>query len=212
MRRRFRILNAFAAATAVSVGIVTLIGLLAEDGLPATLASVSLQLFIVVAALALVLGLLNLLAVHLGKLTRRENGMFYSLITILSAAGVIAVYALNPKGDDGIELRDVVFESVQVSLEAALGGLIFFFLVYAAYRLLRKGLTVNGCYFITALLIVLMGSIAFPGSDAFADLKDWLMRVPVTAGTRGILIGIAIGTVTVGLRVLTGQERAFREE
>lgn len=212
MRRRFRLLNVLSAATAISVGLITMIGLLAKEGLPATLASVILQLFIVVAALALILGLLNLLGVHFGKITRRENGMLYSLVTILSAVGVIAVYALNPKGDDGLEIRDVVFESVQVSLEAALGGLIFFFLVYAAYRMMRTGISASGCYFVTALIVVLLGAIPFRGSDAFADLRTWLMEVPVTAGARGILIGIGLGTVTVGLRVLIGQERAYREE
>lgn len=209
---RFRLLNVFAAATAASVALITLAGLLIEEGLPETLASFTLQMFIMVAALALLLGLMNLLGVHLGKITRRENGMFYSLVTILSAVGVIAVYALNPEGDNGIEIRDVVFESVQVSLEAALGGLVFFFLVYAAYRMMRQRISASGCYFTVALVLVLLGAIPLSSTTVFEDLRRWLMEVPVTAGARGILVGIGLGTVTVSLRVLVGQERAYREE
>jgi cell division protein FtsW (lipid II flippase) len=209
---RFRLLNILAASIAAGVMLVTLAGLLSEEGIPANFADVTLQLFIVTAALALLLGLINLLTVHLGKITRRENGMLYSLVTILSAAGVIAVYALNPKGEDGEEIRDVVFESVQVSLEAALGGLLFFFLVYAAYRMMRQRVSASGCYFTAALVLVLLGAIPLNDTPVLVDLRNWLMEFPVTAGTRGILIGIGLGIVTVSLRVLIGQERAYREE
>ncbi len=209
---RFRLLNLLAASIAAGVMLVTLAGLLSEEGIPATFADVTLQLFIVTAALALLLGLANLLTVHFGKITRRENGMLYSLVTILSAAGVIAVYALNPKGDDGQEIRDTVFEAVQVSLEAALGGLLFFFLVYAAYRMMRQRVSASGCYFTAALILVLLGAIPLSDTTALVDLRNWLMEFPVTAGTRGILIGIGLGIVTVSLRVLIGQERAYREE
>jgi hypothetical protein len=37
------------------------------------------------------------------------------------------------------------------------------------------------------------------------------LTVPVNAGTRGLLLGVAIGVVAVGVRVLIGQDRTFRE-
>ena len=36
------------------------------------------------------------------------------------------------------------------------------------------------------------------------------MTVPVSAGARGMLLGIALATVVTGLRVLLGQDRSYR--
>ncbi|MBZ0307510.1 MAG: hypothetical protein K8I82_15700, partial [Anaerolineae bacterium] len=70
----------------------------------------------------------------------------------------------------------------------------------------------SGCYFTAALVLVLLGAIPLNDTPVLVDLRNWLMEFPVTAGTRGILIGIGLGIVTVSLRVLIGQERAYREE
>jgi hypothetical protein len=43
------------------------------------------------------------------------------------------------------------------------------------------------------------------------QIRDWVLSVPVSAGTSGILIGVALGTVVVGLRLLLGQDRSFRD-
>jgi hypothetical protein len=110
----------------------------------------------------------------------------------------------------GEQISVRVFESVQVSLESALAALLVFFLVYAAYRLMRRRVTVWNVVFSAIVVIVLLGSIPLKGTDALADVRDWLIRVPVSAGARGLLIGVGLGTVTVGVRVLVGQDRSFR--
>jgi len=115
------------------------------------------------------------------------------------------------KGDlRGEQVSVRVFESVQVSLESALAGLVLFFLVFAAYRLMRRRVTVWSVVFSVAVVIVLLGWIPLKKTDALADVRDWIVRVPVSAGARGILIGVGLGTVTVGVRVLAGQDRSFR--
>jgi hypothetical protein len=37
------------------------------------------------------------------------------------------------------------------------------------------------------------------------------MAVPVSAGARGILLGIALATVVIGVRALIGQDRSYRD-
>ena len=39
------------------------------------------------------------------------------------------------------------------------------------------------------------------------ELSVWLMQVPVTAGWRAILIGIALGVIAMSLRLILGLER-----
>ena len=49
------------------------------------------------------------------------------------------------------------------------------------------------------VVIVLLGQVPF--FDPLTAVKDW-MTVPALAGTRGILFGVALGTVVTGLRCL----------
>jgi len=213
MRRRLRLWNVISAAIAISVALLLMSALFAPDGWLEALAALTLQLVVVTAAIAVLVGVANLLAVHLGRLRRRERGAFYSLFVILTAAAVVAIRIINLKtSDTDAPVNDVIFEAVQVSLESALAGLLFFVLVYAAYRMMHRRVTWSGVLFTAALLLVLVGWLPLKGLDVVSDLRNWLLEIPVTAGARGILIGIALGTVTVGLRVLTGQERAYREE
>jgi hypothetical protein len=107
----------------------------------------------------------------------------------------------------------VLLESVQVSIESALAGLVLFALVYGAYRMMRRRITLGATLFTVVLLILLIAALPLttPGTGALAIIRDWLMAVPVSAGSRGILLGIALATVVIGVRVLTGQDRSYRE-
>jgi hypothetical protein len=41
--------------------------------------------------------------------------------------------------------------------------------------------------------------------------RDWVVNVPVMAGSRGILLGIALGTIVSGLRLLVGVDRPYSD-
>ena len=214
--RRHRLVNFLATVTVISAGLTMLIGLVSEEGTPpADLAAFLIRLVSVIAAVAVFVGVLNLIAVHMGRSLRSEHGWPYSIITLAAALAVIVLRILDReevwKGDlRGEQVSVRVFESVQVSLESALAGLVLFFLVFAAYRLMRRRVTVWSVVFSVAVVIVLLGWIPLKKTDALADVRDWIVRVPVSAGARGILIGVGLGTVTVGVRVLAGQDRSFR--
>ncbi|WP_162909179.1 hypothetical protein [Aggregatilinea lenta] len=216
MRKPHCLLNLLATVTVISAGIVTLVGLLSEPGsAEASVASFLVQIVAVVAAVAVLIGVLNLLVVHLARVGGRGRGWFYSVIVVLSAAGVIALRVLDRldvwSGDlEGERMSLRVFESVQVSLESALAALLLFFLVYAAYRLMRRRVTIWSVIFSLAVIAVLVTWIPLEDADTLADVHDWLVRVPAGAGVRGILIGVALGTLAVGVRVLVGQDRSYR--
>ena len=99
----------------------------------------------------------------------------------------------------------------QVSVESALAGLVVFALVYGAYRMMRRRVTWAACCSRVALLIILLGALPLPQVAVLSDVRDWLLAVPVSAGARGILLGIALATVVTGVRVLIGQDRSYRE-
>lgn len=214
MRRRRARSGSVLAAFASGLAFITILGLLNQDESALAITTDGLlQLVAVTAAFAVLIGIFNLLiGVHLLRLLRLRRGWLYSLMTILAAVGVVSVYILDKNefwsGDlKGETLSPRLFQVLQVTLEAALAGLIFFFLVYAAYRLLRSRVTWSSLLFVVTLLVVLLGWL--PSSNG-AGLRDWILQVPATAGARGLLIGVGLGTVVVGIRVLTAQDRIYK--
>ncbi len=220
-----RITRISAAAIAIGFGLITLAGLLVGDGLGflsafvaalrvRDLTSLFLQLVLITVAVTVLAGLINLLMVHLRRIRQRGGGWGYSIVLVIGALAVIALTALERAGilaGDPPPTR-LLLEDLQVSIESALAALLLFALVYGAVRATRRqrfsGWTL---LFTAALLVALAGALALPGLGLLADLRGWLLAVPVSAGARGILLGIALATVVAGVRVLIGQDRSYRE-
>lgn len=201
-----RLLSLLASVLAIGIGIVTLIGLLSGAGIFAGTSNLFLQLTVITVAVTILIGILNLLGVHFRRILRRQRGWVYSIVLIVSALVVIILRLL---GAD--ETNMALLENVQVSVESALAGLLLFALVYGAYRLMRQRVTWTGTLFTLVLIIILLGALPFSEAGVLAQIRTWLLAVPVSAGARGILLGIALATVVTGIRVLIGQERSFRE-
>jgi hypothetical protein len=205
-----------ATVVAVAVGLVVLLTYFFE-----TLAGVELRPLqalllnwaTILAAVALVVGIVNLLRVHLSKVDAGGGGAVYSTLLLLAFLGALGV-SLYPPGPGG-PLGNWTFRNLIAPVEAAIGGLLFFFLVFAGYRLMRVRRSPWSLLFLGVAAVVLAGLIPFslPGAEAaaqgLADLHNWIVQVWAVAGARGIILGVALGTVATGLRVLMGADRPF---
>jgi hypothetical protein len=154
--------------------------------------------------------------VHIGRIVGRRGGWVYSIILVLSTLLVIVLTIAErantlTAAPGQRSISTILLESVQVSIESALAGLVLFALVYGALRLMRRRVTWWGMLFTLVLLIILIGALPLPGTVGLLSVRDWLMAVPVSAGARGILLGIALATVVTGVRVLIGQDRSYRD-
>lgn len=206
-------MRVLATAITIGFGLITLLALLVGDWLlsPATVAilngllSVLLELVTITLALTVLIGILNLLSVHLGRITRRQHGALPGVILILSFVLVIATYVVQRS------TSLILLEKVQVSIESALAALLLFALVYGAAGVLRRRTSLAGILFVAVVLIMLMGALPLSWLSGIAGLRDWLLAVPVNAGARGMLLGIGLATVVAGVRVLIGQDRSYRE-
>lgn len=211
---RLRLGAAITTAITISVGLFTVLGLLVTEdmgGLSAAadelsgIANFFLQLTTITIALTVLIGIINLLSVHLGRLAGRKPGFVYSLVLVLSFL-LVLVTTVSER-----ETSMILLETVQISIESALAGLLFFALVYGAYRMMRRRVTWSGVLFVAVVLIVLVGALPFSGLERVTETRDWLLATPVSAGARGILLGIALATIVTGVRVLIGQDRSYRE-
>lgn len=205
-----RFVATLASTVVIISGLLTLWGLF--PGSPvAPLATIMIQFVVVIGALAVLLGVLNLLWVHLRRVVAGEQGWPFSLVLLFSTLIVIGLVTLERLDILAAGSSGFLFNAVQVSVESALAGLLAFFLVYAAARLLRQRMTWAGLLFVLTLIVVLIGWLQLPDLGAFNVISEWLRTVPASAGARGLLIGVALGMTTAGVRVLLGQDPSYRE-
>ena len=215
MGRGQRIGIALAAVIAFAVGMTTLFSLLlgnhpelygsipnaeAVSILAALPASLFVRLATITIAFTIVIGMFNLLYIHLRRLMRRQ---FYSIVLLLSFA--FTVYWHVTSGGDPSLLA-----AVQAPIESSLAALVCVSLVYGGAAVLRKRADGWGILFVAVMLVALLGALPLDDLAPLRQWKDWLMAVPVSAGARAMLLGIALGTVVAGVRVLLGQDRSYR--
>lgn len=235
MNRRLSLRVILASSVAIFVGLSTFLGLILGDlsvsfsflspvlsplGISVAdettlrtdgLALLFIEIAVATIAISIVIGVLNLLGVHAvrffrGFRERRLNPLLSSAAILISFMVSLLLLVLNPR-DGAIER--FLLEDIIVPVESTLAGLLFFALVYGAFKYLRDDLDGYGLLFIGTVLLVLIG--ALPNFARFDQLIGWLLTVPVNAGASGILLGIALATVVTGVRILIGQDRSYGE-
>lgn len=163
---------------------------------------------VIVAAFAFVLGMFNILRVHGGRVVRRRRGWSYSLALLLAAlVASIPPLLFGPSSTLTQQMLDYVIGP----LGASLAALVVFTLALAAFRLLRVQRNVGAVLFILIAAIVLLSSTPLTGLEWLTDIRDWIVSVPGMAGMRGLLLGVALGTVVTALRVFLGSDRPHSE-
>ncbi len=205
------------AAIALGVGIVTLLGYFIQAADLLVLRTILINWAVILGGLAVLVGLLNLIIVHFRRMQTGARGSVYSLLTIVAAVGTFLVgsgeslRAGSPTMYTPGSLTNLLFTDVVVASQAALASLVMFFLVAGAARMLRTRPNRWSLLFLAAAVIVLVGWLPLSFLGPLNSARQWLLDVAVSAGARGILIGVALGTLMVGIRVLIGVERPYKD-
>jgi hypothetical protein len=218
------------ASFAMIVGWITLLTYLLSGLIP-ELVSVRIVLVewaIVIAAFAMLLGLVNVFSVHATRIVRRRPDAFFSLVMLVSMVAVLTVSfgsglsqaglslfdpaAADAAAHDGIagDLIVRVFEYVLIPIQSSLAALLPFLLAFAAYRTFKlrtPSATAGALAFLLAAIVALIGQAPLFNLPYVREAREWIMRVPATAGLRGILLGVALGVTATALRVLIGADR-----
>ncbi len=200
------------ASVAIAAGILVLAGYLIPIPLLASIRDELVRWTVILAAFAWILGFFNLLRVHLGQ-TRRKAGL-YSLVLVLSALASLILTLLSSPNMPFRFLGDWWFQYVLVPLQSTVFGLIALALAIAAFRLMRNRREGGTLIFLVSALIVLLGTLPLPTplGERLTPLREWWMRVLSTAGVRGFLLGVGLGTLLVGVRILVGADRPYSEK
>jgi hypothetical protein len=211
VRRAFKVVL---AGIAVGSGLIVLLGYFIENEFLHTARLYLLQWAVLLGGAALFLGLFNLLSVHWNKLGTQDPGWVYSAALILFFLLTLVLGLIYGPDSDVLLL---LFNSVQVPVESSLMALLAVSLAVAGFSLIRKRRDLPSVVFVGTALLVLIGTGPWPVAGdspvarALADLRAWITQVWAVAGARGVILGIALGAITTGLRVLMASDRPYGE-
>ncbi|MBU0510541.1 MAG: hypothetical protein KKD28_11715 [Chloroflexi bacterium] len=210
----------FSTAIAISFGMIVLLGyFFGSDaaGRPTMLGVVRdyfLKGAVVLAAVAMLVGIANLTSVHWRKIKTGKNEG-YSFVLLLSlmltlGVGIYEISGIYLRGEPNFQKTLWIFDNIQLPIETSLMAVLTVSLTYAAARLLGRRMTVFSAVFVGIVLVLLLGAVPqFASISAFSWLRTWVVDVWAVGGARGILLGVALGTIATGIRILMGSDRPY---
>jgi hypothetical protein len=204
-----RLFAASNAVIAISIGVIVLLGYFIDLPAVSGFRFILLQWSVILAGVAVIIGIWNLFSVHLQKIHEWRPGsansfvlLFFFLLTAL--VGLIPI--LQP-------YQPVILNGILVPVEISLMAVLAVTLIYASMRLLRvRGSWSSILFLVTAFLVLLVtGPLPFTNQPSFISewLRPFILNNLTSGGARGILIGVALGTLTTGLRILFGVDRPY---
>jgi len=203
-------------AIAIGVGIIVLAGYFIPSFV--NIRFILLRTGLVLAAVALLVGIINLITVHIKKLGADSENSGYSLILVIALLatliiGIIDMVQTYLVGKPNFQMTSWIFTNIQLPIETSLLAVTAVSLTYAAASILRKRMDLFSIVFFFVVLLVLLGSFSIPPATLpfLHVIRDWILRVPALGGARGLLLGIALGAITTGIRVLMGTDRPYGE-
>lgn len=193
-------------AVAIAFGLLVLLGIFIPD--LADFRNRILNWAMLLAAMALLLGLLNLLQVHYQRIRGREKPL-YSLVLI--AAMLVTFIVTLLQGSDS-PAAEWIFNYLVVPVETSLMAVLAISLTLAAARTFQHRTDLMNLVFIGTLLLLLLGAGPLFGMELpyfTRVLSPYINNVLALGAMRGMLIGVALGTITTGVRVLIGADRPY---
>jgi hypothetical protein len=183
--------------------------------------------FDIIAVFAFILGGGNLIRVHGNKIYKRVRDWQYSIVTVIGFLAMLIAGVFKLGGPPGVN-HDLtaegawfktLYDSVFTPLMATTFALLAFFVASASYRAFRAK-TKEATMLLLAAFIILMGRTPVGGyltgwiPERLSYLQipaiaNWIMAVPNLAGQRAIMIGIALGIISMSLRLILGIERSY---
>jgi hypothetical protein len=192
----------------IAIGLIVLLGFFIDLPILKDLRTIFLRWAIILAAVAMLVGLFNLAAVHWRKMGGRQPGGFYSAVLLISMVVTLVIgLFFGPTSTWSLW----IFNYIQVPVESSLMAVLAVVLVYASARLFNRRINLFSFIFLATTLIILVGTATIPGLEipGLVELRSWISQVPAAGGARGILLGVALGTIATGLRVLIGADRPY---
>lgn len=204
-------------------GLIVLVDFAGPIGQIDVLARLLVDWAALLAALALLVGLLSVAGSHFMRVLRRRPDWGYSVVMLVAMLLVIVSGTIIGIWNDAGETNFVIFPQSLVEqpvrdlfrafyqpLAASFLALLAFFGLSAAMRALRR--RTADALVIVIVAIIVLALVALPQLAALPVLGDsvgWVRDYVALASARGLLLGAALGALVAGVRVLLGFDQPF---
>lgn len=147
--------------------------------------------------------------IHWSRVKAEGLNQWQSLVVIIAFLfTVIAGFFLGPTSP----AFQRVVTSIQTPIESSLMALLAVTLPFASLKLLQRQRNWMGIiFFFTVIIFLILNSGLFSFTDNIPVLRNLLsgLQMIPTAGARGILLGVALGSLATGIRILIGADRPY---
>jgi hypothetical protein len=189
-------------------GVLVLLSFIVPVPVLVALRNVLIEIAVIIAGMATILGFVRLLSLHWGRFKQRRS--IYSLVAFLAALVTFVVLSADRVLHWGA--TNFVFEAIVVPAQSSLGALLAIVLGVAAVRMARRRRSWGAAWFLISAIIVLLTQVPVTGGllSVLQPVRDLLNAVAI-GGLRGLLLGVALGTLAVAVRVLLAIDRPQSE-
>lgn len=147
--------------------------------------------------------------IHWKRLREAKTSWVFSLVVILGFLGTLTVGIIYGPGSAAFKR---IVTGVAVPIETSLMALLAITLSYASIKILQRHRNFMGFVFFLSVIVFLVLNTGLLSSTTeipiLRTLLSGLHQVPVS-GARGILLGIALGSLVTGVRVLIGSDHPY---
>jgi hypothetical protein len=195
---------------AIISGVIVLLGYFIPSPLIQSLRQPLLDWAVILSGIAGLIAILNLVfGVHWKRL--KENGASKGFSFVLFLAFLLTLVAGIFLGPSNSGFQKLV-TAVQVPIESSLIAVLAITMAFSSLKMLQRQRNWMGFVFFLSVVIFLIinsGVLAFTTDiPVINDMLSGFHQVPV-AGARGILLGIALGSLATGIRILIGSDRPY---
>jgi hypothetical protein len=102
-----------------------------------------------------------------------------------------------------------MFAYVQTPVEATLSAMLAVILILAGARLIRKQRNWAAVLFVIVSIVLLITLAPINALSFLTDLRALFIDTVALGAMRGIILGVALGVIATGLRVIIGVDHPY---
>lgn len=194
----------------ITTGVIILLGYFVPSSALAEIRSPMLSWAVTLSGVAGLVAIIHLIfRVHWGKLKKEGSKQWFSLV-------VVVIFLITLGAGLFLEPTNPVFQKivtyVQVPIESTLLAILAITLSFSSLILLQNQRNWMGItFFVTVIVFLILNSGLLSFTDQIPVLRNLLSGLQMIpgAGARGIVLGVALGSLATGIRILIGSDRPY---